>query len=255
MSWNNMSHLPADFSDSLSSLKELNLEHNVLDLLKPPILERLESLEKLDLSNNRIRTLEPGTFRGLTRLRHLYLQGNRLDAVSDGMFFPMPSLEVLLLDGNQISVMEMNALSSLHSLTLLSLQRNRLERLRFKTFVNLRSAGTHLQLSANPWKCDCELHRIFSKLLSVRHLYVDDYRNVTCREPGEMTGESLERVESQLCAAEMLTVLIITGTVLITVFGALIKAGNKRKRKTTLYGEIKRQRGKEAEITRIHNHS
>ncbi|XP_062842516.1 slit homolog 2 protein [Trichomycterus rosablanca] len=241
MSWNNMSHLPADFSHSLSSLKELHLEHNVLELLKPPILERLESLEKLDLSYNRIRTVEPGAFRGLTRLRHLYLQGNQLDVVSDGMFSPMPSLEVLLLDSNKISVVEVNALSSLHSLSLLSLQGNRLERLKFKTFVNLRSAGTHLQLSANPWKCDCELHRIFSKLLSVRHLYVDDYRNVTCHDPGQLTGESLEKVDSQLCAAETLTVLIITGTVLFTVLGALIKAEHKRKKKRWPHSEIQRQ--------------
>ncbi|XP_036421621.1 leucine-rich repeat-containing protein 4 [Colossoma macropomum] len=231
MSRNNLSRLPADFSDSLSSLKELRLEHNALEMLEPLCLERLESLEKLDLSHNRISVLRPGAFRGLSRLRHLYLQGNRLTAVLDGAFSSLPSLEMLLLGGNNITHIEANALAALRSLALLGLERNQLEQLKFRTFLNLHTAGTHLQLAGNPWHCDCELHRVFSKLLSVRHLHVDDYHNVTCRQPWQLAGASLAWVDSQLCVAETVTVLVITGTVLVTVFGALIVAERNRKKK------------------------
>ncbi|KAI4896401.1 hypothetical protein NFI96_017126 [Prochilodus magdalenae] len=231
MSRNNLSRLPPDFSDSLSSLKELQLERNALKQLEPPCLERLESLEKLDLSHNRISTLQPGAFRGLSRLRHLYLQGNQLTAVLDGAFSALPSLEMLLLGDNNVTHIQANALAPLRSLALLGLEGNQLEQLKFRTFLNLHTAGTHLQLSGNPWHCDCELHRVFSKLLSVRHLHVDDYRNVTCRQPWQLAGASLAWVDSQLCVAETVTVLVITGTVLVTVFGALVMAERNRKKK------------------------
>ncbi|XP_072530657.1 uncharacterized protein [Salminus brasiliensis] len=231
MSRNNLSRLPADFSESLSSLKELRLEHNKLELLEPPCLERLESLEKLDLSHNRIRTLRSGAFRGLSRLRHLYLQGNQLTAVLDGAFSALPSLEVLLLGGNNITHIETNALVALRSLALLGLEGNHLEQLKFRAFLNLHTAGTHLLLAGNPWHCDCELHRVFSKLLSVRHLHVDDYSNVTCSQPWQLAGASLAWVDGQLCVAETVTVLVITGTVLVTVFGALVIAERNRKKK------------------------
>lgn len=231
MSRNNLSRLPADFSESLSSLKELRLERNELELLESPCLEHLESLEKLDLSHNRISFLRTGAFRGLSRLRHLYLQGNRLTFVLDGAFSALPSLEVLLLGGNNITHIETNALAPLRSLALLGLGGNRLEQLKFRTFLNLHTAGTHLQLAGNPWHCDCELHRVFSKLLSVRHLHVDDYGNVTCSQPWQLAGASLSWVDSQLCMAETVTVLVITGTVLVTVFGALVVAERNRKKK------------------------
>lgn len=231
LSRNNLSRLPADFSESLSSLRELRLERNALELLEPPCLESLESLEKLDLSHNRISVLRSGTFRGLSRLRHLYLQGNRLTGVQDGAFTALPGLEVLLLSNNNITHIEANALAALRSLALLGLEGNRLEQLKFRTFLNLHTAGTHLQLAGNPWHCDCELHRVFSKLLSVRHLHVDDYHNVTCHQPWQLAGASLAWVDSQLCVAETVTVLVITGTVLVTVFGALIVAERNRKKK------------------------
>ncbi|XP_066529591.1 reticulon-4 receptor [Hoplias malabaricus] len=231
MSQNNITRLPGDFSESLSSLKELRLEYNALELLEPPCLERLESLEKMDLSHNHITALRPGAFRGLSRLRHLYLQGNRLSFVLDGAFSTLPSLEVLLLGRNTITNIETNALAALRSLALLGLEGNHLEQLKFQTFLNLHTAGTHLQLAGNPWNCDCELHRVFSKLLSVRHLHVDDYHNVTCRQPWQLAGASLAGVDSQLCMAETVTVLVITGMVLVTVFAALIMAERKRKKK------------------------
>lgn len=82
----------------------------------------------------------------------------------------------------------------------------------------------------NPWSCDCELHRVFSKILHVRHLHIDDYHNVTCHDPPQLAGASLAWVDSQLCVAETATVLVITVTVLVTVVAALVMAERNRKR-------------------------
>ncbi|KAJ8404354.1 hypothetical protein AAFF_G00341270 [Aldrovandia affinis] len=230
LSHNELPQLPPDFSQSLSSLRVLRLDHNSLDRLGLRSLERLENLEKLDLSHNRIHTVELGALRGLSRLRHLYLQGNRLEAVQEGVLTMLLGLEVLLLGHNNISRIETEALASLHSLSLLGLEGNRLRHLRFKTFLNLHTPSTHLQLAGNPWSCDCDLHRVFSKLLSVRHLHVDDYGNVTCHEPAQLAGASLAWVDSQLCVAETATVLVITVTVLVTVVAAVVMAERNRKK-------------------------
>ncbi|XP_029490992.1 leucine-rich repeat-containing protein 26-like [Oncorhynchus nerka] len=154
MSRNKLLWLPPDFSHSLSSVRELRLDHSTLERLE---VSSLEHLEKLDLSHNHITFLQPGAFRGLPRLRPL-------------------------------------------------------------------------QLAGNPWNCDCDLHRVFSKLLSVRHLHVDDYHNVTCHEPLQLAGASLAWVDSQLCMAEMATVLVITVTVLVTVLAAVVMAEHTRKK-------------------------
>lgn len=80
----------------------------------------------------------------------------------------LPVLEALQLGQNNITHIDTEALAPLHSLTLLGLEGNQLQHLKFKTFLSLHTAGTHLQLAGNPWNCDCDLHRVFSKLLSVR---------------------------------------------------------------------------------------
>ncbi|MBN3305435.1 reticulon-4 receptor-like [Amia ocellicauda] len=230
LSRNELRWLPPDFSHSLSSLRELLLDHNSLEALQFLSLEGLENLEKLDLSYNRIQAVAPGTFRGLSRLRHLYLQGNQLSVLRQGTLAMLQSLEVLLLSQNNISKIETEAFTSLHSLSLLGLEGNQLEHLKFKTFLNLHTPSTHLQLAGNPWDCDCDLHRVFSKILSVRHLHVDDYKNISCHGPLQLAGASLAWVDSQLCVAETATVLVITVTVLVTVIAAIVMAERNRKK-------------------------
>ncbi|XP_039978726.1 insulin-like growth factor-binding protein complex acid labile subunit isoform X2 [Xiphias gladius] len=193
-------------------------------------LEFLDNMEKLDLSYNQLVSVGPGVFRGLSRLRKLYLHNNRLTVVQQGSMDMLPGLQVLQLSKNNISKIDSEALAPLYSLTVLALEGNNLHHLKFKTFISLHTTATHIQLSGNPWSCDCELHRVFSKILHVRHLHIDDYRNVTCKDPPQLSGASLAWVDSQLCVAETVTVLVITVTVLVTVVAALVMAERNRKR-------------------------
>ncbi|KAM6904754.1 uncharacterized protein FYW49_014836 [Xenentodon cancila] len=230
LSWNQLTTLPVDFSTSLSSLKELRLEHNDLHYISGYSLEFLDNMEKLDLSYNQLVSVGPGVFRGLSRLRQLYLHNNRLAVVQRGSFDMLPGLEVLQMRNNNISQMDTDALAPLYSLAVLDLEGNNLHHLKFKTFISLHTTATHIQLSGNPWSCDCELHRVFSKILYVRHLHIDDYHNVTCQDPPQLAGASLAWVDSQLCIAETATVLVITVTVLVTVVAAVVMAERNRKR-------------------------
>ncbi|KAJ8345480.1 hypothetical protein SKAU_G00296730 [Synaphobranchus kaupii] len=230
MSGNKLRRLPPDFSRCLAALRELRLDGNDLERLEPPSLDNLENLEKLDLRRNRVRTVAPRALWGLARLRRLYLQGNQLVTVQDGTLAMVLSLEVLLLGDNNITDIETEALTPLRRLSLLSLEGNRLRRLEFTTFLNLQTDGTHLRLSGNPWRCNCDLHRVFSKLQSVRRLHVDDYGNVTCSEPAQLAHIPLARVDSHLCMAETITVLVIAVTVLVTVVAAIVMAEHNRRK-------------------------
>ncbi|XP_067334549.1 phospholipase A2 inhibitor beta [Channa argus] len=230
LSWNLLTTLPVDFSAGLSALKELRLEHNNLHYISGFSLEFLDNMEKLDLSYNQLVSVGPGVFRGLSRLRQLYLHNNKLTLVQQGSLDMLPALEVLQLSNNNISHIDSDALAPLYSLAVLSLEGNNLHNLKFKTFISLHTTATHIQLSGNPWSCDCELHRVFSKILYVRHLHIDDYRNVTCQDPPQLLGASLAWVDSQLCIAETATVLVITVTVVVTVVAAVVMAEKNRKR-------------------------
>ncbi|CAM4638388.1 unnamed protein product [Lepidochelys kempii] len=231
LSHNLLAQLPADFSDDLASLKELKAAYNRLSAVGYESLQHLESLEKLDLSYNQVASIEKGAFRGLSRLRYLYLQSNRLGVVHNGFFSMLQNLEVLFLGTNNISAIELEAFTSLHSVNLLALTGNQLIHLKFKTILNIQTPSTHLQLAGNPWACDCDLQRVFSKILSVRHLHVEDYSNITCASPWQLAGLPLVSVDAQLCVAETATVLVITVTVLVTVIAAIVMAERNRKKR------------------------
>lgn len=231
LSFNQLRWFPVDFSQSLSSLQELRLDHNLLEHLDSSSLGDFENLKKLNLSYNHIKTMDAGAFKGLSRLSLLNLEGNKLQVFKEGLLNRQQSLEVLLLGHNNISVIEPKALAPLRSLTLLGLQGNQLVHIRFKTFLNLQTTSTHLQLSLNPWICDCELQRVFSKIWRVRHLQVGDYKEIVCHAPAQLAGVPLSSVDSKLCIAETASVLIITITVMLAVIGALVKAEHNRKNK------------------------
>ncbi|XP_062298240.1 reticulon-4 receptor [Scomber scombrus] len=231
LSLNQLRWLPLDFSQSLSSLQELRLDHNLLEHLNSSSLGDFENLKKLNLSYNLIQTMDAGVFSGLSRLILLSLEGNKLKVLKEGLLNRQTNLEVLLLDHNNISVIEPKALAPLRSLTLLGLQGNHLVHIRFKTFLKLQTTNTHLQLSLNPWTCDCELHRVFSKIWHVRHLQVGDYKEILCHAPAQLAGVALSSVDSHLCIAETATVLAIIVTVMLAVIGALLKAEHNRKNK------------------------
>uniref|UniRef100_UPI00398F1F31 leucine-rich repeat-containing protein 4B-like n=1 Tax=Pristiophorus japonicus TaxID=55135 RepID=UPI00398F1F31 len=227
---NRIRHLPGDLSDSLQHLIELRLSNNHIEYIHWNSMQYLENLEKLDLSRNRITSLETGAFKGLYKLRHLFLKNNRLNVIETGFFVMLQSLEALHLEHNNITTIQGEAFASLRSLSLLCLNGNHLNHIKFKTFLNIQTQGTHLQLADNHWICDCDLQRVFGKILSVRHLHVDDYANITCSAPGQLSGQPLVTVDSQLCIAETATVLVITGTVLVTVIAAIVMAERNRKK-------------------------
>lgn len=127
-------------------------------------------MEKMDLSYNQLTSLGRGVFKGLSRLRQLYLNNNRLIVLQQGSLDMLPTLEVcmetsvcwtrcmcltltvrcvqvLQLSNNNISQIDGESLAPLYSLAMLALDGNQLQHLKFKTFINLHTTATHIQLS------------------------------------------------------------------------------------------------------------
>uniref|UniRef100_A0A8C9VYS0 LRRCT domain-containing protein n=1 Tax=Scleropages formosus TaxID=113540 RepID=A0A8C9VYS0_SCLFO len=230
LSHNRISILSAGFSLGLGSLKELLLGQNRLTGLESGSFLYLDGLRRLDLSANAIRTIHVRAFGGMTALRRLHLQDNRLEFLGGGIFSTLRSLEVLDLRGNLIDATEGGVFTPLASLATLDLAHNRLSSIRFRTLLSIPSYSTHILLGGNRWHCDCDLQRVFRKLRSVQRLFLDDYATLSCAEPPELQGYRLEEVDSQLCVAETVTVLIITVTVVITVVAAIVMAEKNKLR-------------------------
>uniref|UniRef100_A0A8C0GDJ4 Uncharacterized protein n=1 Tax=Chelonoidis abingdonii TaxID=106734 RepID=A0A8C0GDJ4_CHEAB len=230
---NNLTSLEAGSFDTLWSMKILLLAHNSVGQLWPKAFTCLGFLEKIDLSHNLLAQLPPDFSDELASLKELKAAYNRLLAVGYESLQHLESLEKLDLSYNQVASIEKGAFRGLPRLRYLYLQSNRLGiliHLKFKTFLNIQTPSTHLQLAGNPWACDCDLQRVFSKILSVRHLHVEDYANITCASPWQLAGLPLVSVDTQLCVAETATVLVITVTVLVTVIAAIVMAERNRKK-------------------------
>uniref|UniRef100_A0A7M4EDG9 Slit homolog 2 protein-like n=1 Tax=Crocodylus porosus TaxID=8502 RepID=A0A7M4EDG9_CROPO len=230
----NLYSIPSKALDSLWKLQVLLLSGNYISRIEAGAFSSLERLQKLDIQRNEITVLGSRAFRSLTRLRQLHLQNNHLLSLHNGVFSMLQHLEVLNLEGNRIKTIAPGIFTSLNSLTVLNLVHNEIEHIRFKTFLTIQTPGTHILLSFNPWFCDCDLQRVFAKLHSVRRLILDDYDNMTCMEPHVLRNLPLSSVDTQLCIAETVTVLVITFTVFITVVAAIVMAERNRKKRTAM---------------------
>ncbi|XP_068103464.1 reticulon-4 receptor-like 2 [Hyperolius riggenbachi] len=227
---NHIGNLTRTFSVGLDSLTHLYLAHNLLHVVTKYSFQHLHSLELLDLHGNLISTLEPGALRSLTQLSRLQLENNQLKNLRNNDFSVLQRLEFIDLSGNQIQDLPSGVLSPLHSLSYLNLQHNNLRHLRFQTLSSLPAPGTLLLLSFNPWECDCDLQRVFGKLGSLHRISLQDGGNLHCADPPALRGRPLTSLDTRLCVAETVTVLVITLTVAVTVVGAIVTAERSRKK-------------------------
>lgn len=229
LSRNQISSLSEGFSQGLGSLRDLSLAENRLTSLDSSCFVHLDALQKLNLSHNAIETIKMRAFGSMSTLRQIQLDWNNLTVLKNGIFSMLRNLEVLNVCHNQIDFLDIGVLSPLTSLALLDLTYNNLSTIQFKTFLSLNTYSTHIMLKENPWKCDCDLQRVFRKLCNVKRLFLDDYDNLSCFD--ENNRNYTAGFHKEFCVGEMVTVLVITITVVITVVAAIVMAEKKRGKK------------------------
>lgn len=167
---------PDIFINGPNGVQRLNFSHNFLSTIGD-IFANLTDLETLDLSNNQIETLESSSFQLSTRLKILMLQNNPLTNLEK---FPLLSLEYLDLSRIGVEVLHMDIFVNLRSLKTLLLQSSRqlrsiagnvgdmssLELFNVKNcslkifpadfFIETKKKLS-IDVSDNPWPCDCRI--------------------------------------------------------------------------------------------------
>ncbi|XP_007882747.1 leucine-rich repeat-containing protein 4B-like [Callorhinchus milii] len=110
--------VPASIS---TNTRYLNLQENVIQVIKADTFKQLRHLEILQLSKNLIRHIEVGAFNGLSNLNTLELFDNRLTMVPSGAFEFLSKLRELWLRNNPIESIPSYAFNRVQSLRRLDL--------------------------------------------------------------------------------------------------------------------------------------
>ncbi|XP_005991042.1 leucine-rich repeat-containing protein 4B [Latimeria chalumnae] len=132
-----------DVPESISiNTRYLNLQENVIQVIKTDTFKHLRHLEILQLSKNLIRKIEVGAFNGLPNLNTLELFDNRLTTVPTQAFEYLSKLRELWLRNNPIESIPSYAFNRVPSLRRLDLgELKKLEYISeaaFEGLVNLR---------------------------------------------------------------------------------------------------------------------
>lgn len=126
----------------------------------------------LDLSKNHISSLDTSLLNDLTGLRELYLQGNRINVLPRGVFCCGP-LSVLDLSNNQITTVKERICDNPCNLT-------------------------QIDLSSNPFDCDCKLLRLVS-WLQKKGVRVRRPESMLCNHPTELQQRPLLNISLLTC--------------------------------------------------------
>ncbi|XP_064190234.1 cell surface glycoprotein 1 [Anguilla rostrata] len=122
------------------------------------------ALHTLHLPHNRISTLQAQDLRGCAHLRELHLQHNLISTLAPLAFKELRELRVLDLSFNSLSTFPVPA------------------------YLSLYSFRTQVEVSGNPWRCDCRL-RALSRWMGVAGEGLP--WQVVCAEPPGVAGRDL----------------------------------------------------------------
>ncbi|XP_076454942.1 uncharacterized protein LOC143289741 [Babylonia areolata] len=198
---------------SWTSTQEVYLHNNKLNEMDQQTFYGMDRLRVLDLRHNNLSVIGDETFKFLSNVTTLRLSNNSLRMSN---FFQllrtMGSLEDLDLGYNQIKTINGTSFQPLVSLTSLTLTGNKLRVIPVQLLLSLEKL-TQLDISGNPFDCDCELLPLqeWLKKTSVKVKQRFDL-NITnrCLTPPEHRGKliTLYTVGQFQCNTKMLYMVI-----------------------------------------------
>lgn len=138
------------------SCRELVLRDVRLESLDDSVFANLPLLERLDLSGNLLTSFRPDLFRHMQDLRAIDFSRNRFVRIPDDFGPQMHRLENLNFSYCEIESINWANLGTMVHLNSLDLSGNRLQVIPENASGLLDSIET-LDLSQNPWHCNCEM--------------------------------------------------------------------------------------------------
>lgn len=186
-------------------LETLSLNNNEITSLESGIFYHQSYLEELDLSNNKISTIGTSVFTTrLSNLRIVDLSNNKLTAMEAWPYIP-PDIVTFNVSHNQINRFT-NYLNWTYDLAepyhvYVDLKHNNFtiwddEWLRRYQRLDGNFVGDfvtyRLDISLNPWVCDCQIHYMASKIQDSFYRYAEsELLHVYCENPPNLRGQRI----------------------------------------------------------------
>uniref|UniRef100_A0A8C9T6W2 Podocan n=1 Tax=Scleropages formosus TaxID=113540 RepID=A0A8C9T6W2_SCLFO len=195
---NKLEKIPPGAFDSLSHLRELHLQNNLLsnDGMDNETFSRLNSLEYLDLSNNNLSVVPKGLPRNLVLL---HLEKNSIRSITSDVLTPIRNLEYLLLHNNKLRSRAIHPLAfqGLKKLHTLHMYNNQLERVprglprRAKTLMLLHNLISEINRNDLALLYTLtELNLSYNKITTPK-LHKEAFRKLRLLESLDLSGNSL----------------------------------------------------------------
>ena len=134
--------LVSDTFAGLPALESLYLHGGYLEMIEPYAFSGCGNLTHLDLSENPLTTISTNAFTGLTSLTELDLSDLNIKHIGHSAFYGMDSLRLLDLSYNKINKLDAWTFSGLANLDNLDIHANRLFSISLGVFMGLEGLST-----------------------------------------------------------------------------------------------------------------
>ena len=149
----------------------------------------------------------------LKKLKIIELRNVRWNLVPDKLFQMMPNIRKITLSQNGISSLNSSLFSNRSLIREIALDSNRIAHVGENTFTpEVWKSVRRIDLSGNPFACDCNLLWFRDKLRTSNITFVQYPKHYRCRSPPKMKGSSLKEfnLTSDDCKPKSELVLILS---------------------------------------------